>query len=458
MLLCGIINELIKPAPAPQTTVAFFFCQAADVRINHATAVIRGLIFMLVDQHPALISYVRREYDKAGAKAFEDANAWEALLAILTSILRDPVLHKTYLIIDALDECTTGLGRLLDFILEKSSSYPQVKWLVSSRNWPSIEQTMELAPRTERLWLEINETAVSQAVASFIHYKVQTLQDKKKYSDETRDAVSQHLLANAHGTFLWVALVCEEIAKFDVSRRTIPRKLEQFPAGLDQLYQRMLDQIGDTEDAELCKSILGISTVVYRPITLDELGSYIEFPGDIELSDLEEIIGLCGSFLTLRGSTIFLVHQSAKDFLRRQAVHEIFPRGEEIAHHGIFSKSLDAMNRTLRRDIYNLVHPGYPINRVEQPEPDPLAAIRYACLYWVDHLQMCSRRVCAEVPGDFEEGGPVDAFFCNNYLHWLEAMGLLRSLSEGIASMLKLTVWIQVCRHIRQHEEHEDQH
>jgi Cdc6-like AAA superfamily ATPase len=105
MLLCGIINELIKSS---ETTVAFFFCRAADARINHATAVIRGLIFMLVDQHPALISYVRREYDKAGAKAFEDANAWEALSAILTNILRDPVLHKTYLIIDALDECTTG--------------------------------------------------------------------------------------------------------------------------------------------------------------------------------------------------------------------------------------------------------------------------------------------------------------------------------------------------------------
>ncbi|KAJ5793677.1 hypothetical protein N7457_000276 [Penicillium paradoxum] len=443
MLLCGIINELTKSAPSPKTTIAFFFCQAADARINHATAVIRGLIFMLIDQHPDLISHVRREYDTAGAKVFEDVNAWETLLAILTNILRDRSLPTTYLIIDALDECTTGLDRLLDFIVENSHLYPCVKWLVSSRNWPSIEQVIETAPRTERLWLELNEAAISKAVTSYIHYKAQTLQTKKKYSDDTRDAVSQYLLANAHGTFLWVALVCEEIAKFEVSRRTVRRKLEEFPAGLDRLYQRMLDQIDKTADAELCKSILGLSTVVYRPITLDDLGSYVDLPEDIGLSDLEEIIGLCGSFLTLRGSTILLVHQSAKDFLSREAVDKIFPRGEEIVHHGIFSKSLDVMNRTLRRDIYNLVHPGYPIGQVEQPDPDPLAAIRYACLYWVEHLQMCSRRVFADVPGDFEEGGPVDTFFRNNYLHWLEAISLLRSISEGITSMLKLDALIK---------------
>lgn len=292
MLLCGIINELIKSASTSQPTVAFFFCQAADARINHATAVLRGLVFMLVDQHPTLISHVRREYDKAGAKVFEDANAWEALLGILTDILRDPLLQTTYLIIDALDECTTGLSRLLYFIVGKSASYPNVKWLVSSRNWPSIEETLETVFRKEKLWLELNEASVSKAVASFIHYKVQILKSKKGFSDDVRDTISRHLLENAQDTFLWVALVCEELAKFNVSKRAVRKKLEEFPAGLDQLYQRMLAQIGDTDDADLCKSILSISTTVYSPITLEELSAYIELPEDVELSDLEEIIGL----------------------------------------------------------------------------------------------------------------------------------------------------------------------
>jgi hypothetical protein len=116
--------------------------------------------------------------------------------------------------------------------VEKSSLYSNVKRLVSSRNWPSIEQTLEAASRKESLWLELNEASVSNAVASFIHYKVQILQSKKRYSNDIRDASSQHLLANAQGTFLWVALVCEVLAKFNVSRRDVRRKLEGFPLAL----------------------------------------------------------------------------------------------------------------------------------------------------------------------------------------------------------------------------------
>ncbi|KAJ5377820.1 uncharacterized protein N7496_005229 [Penicillium cataractarum] len=348
MLMCGGINELSKSAPVSEITVVYFFCQAGNDRINHGTAVLRGLIFMFVEKHPGLISHVRREYDTAEAQAFEGPNTWEALL------------RTTYLIIDALDECTLELGRPLDVIVDQSCLYPNVKWLVSSRNRPSIEQALETAPRKARLWLEINEASISNAVASFIHFKVEILKSKKKnFSDDIRDAVSQHLLANAQGTFLWAALVCEELANYKVLTRYIRKKLVEYPPGLDPLYHGMLKQIGDSDDAELCRSILGIITTVYRPITLEELSSCIEMPEDVELCDLEEILGLCGSFLTLRGSTISLVHQSAKDFLRRKAVHEIFPRGEEFVHYSIFSRSLDAMAETLRRDIYNLVFPGY---------------------------------------------------------------------------------------------------
>jgi len=46
MLLCGFTNELAKEAGV----LSYFFCQATDARINSATAVVRGLIYMLVDR------------------------------------------------------------------------------------------------------------------------------------------------------------------------------------------------------------------------------------------------------------------------------------------------------------------------------------------------------------------------------------------------------------------------
>ena len=74
MLLCGITNEL-KRSMAKSVLLSYFFCQATDSRINYATAVLRGLIYLLVDQQPSLISHIRAKYDQASKTLFEDANA-----------------------------------------------------------------------------------------------------------------------------------------------------------------------------------------------------------------------------------------------------------------------------------------------------------------------------------------------------------------------------------------------
>jgi hypothetical protein len=87
--------------------------------------------------------YILKTYDLVGKALFEDVNAWIALSDIFTDILQDPNLYSTYLIIDALDECVVDLPKLLDFIVEKSSVSPRVKWIVSSRNWLSIEKALD---------------------------------------------------------------------------------------------------------------------------------------------------------------------------------------------------------------------------------------------------------------------------------------------------------------------------
>ena len=73
MLLCGIIDEL-KSTSDP-SLVSFFFCQATDASINNATAVLRGLIYLLVDQQPSLISYIQKKYDATGTPLFRNENA-----------------------------------------------------------------------------------------------------------------------------------------------------------------------------------------------------------------------------------------------------------------------------------------------------------------------------------------------------------------------------------------------
>jgi hypothetical protein len=73
MLLCGIVDELKKSTPP--SLLSFFFCQGTDSRINNATAVLRGLIYLLADQQPSLASHLRKKYDHAGKSLFEDPNS-----------------------------------------------------------------------------------------------------------------------------------------------------------------------------------------------------------------------------------------------------------------------------------------------------------------------------------------------------------------------------------------------
>jgi hypothetical protein len=443
MLLCGIIDELTRSI-GDNANISFFFCQATDVRINNATAVLRGLIYSLVEKQPSLLSYVRSRYDQAGKVLFEDINAWNALSKVFTDILKDPTLRSTYVIIDALDECTTDLPFLLDLIVQESTAYAQVKWIVSSRNWPDIEERLNTATQIAPISLELNEVSVSEAVGKLIQHKVHYLAKVKKYSDETRDTICRHLWSNSQGTFLWVALVCQDLDR--TSRRHALKKLEAFPPGLNALYNRMIDQVRKSEDAELRKRILAVMLIVYRPIAFGELTSFIEIPDDLsdDYEALSEIIGICGSFLTLREDTITFVHQSAKEFLLREARYEIFPGGIEAGHYAIFSRSLRVMFTALRRDVFQIKLPGFQAKNFTKPCQNPLAVAQYACVYWVDHLQdgWCDQN------GDLglNEGGCVDAFLQQKYLHWLEALALLGCLSQGIAAMLKLDALLQVSR------------
>lgn len=430
MLLCGIIDELKECG----NCLSYFFCQATEARLSNATAVLRGLIYMLVDQQPSLISHVREKHDHAGKQLFEDGNAWEALSKILAAMLNDPILDGAILVVDGLDECEVRRDQLLDFILKSSL----IKWIVSSRNWQDIEEKLGRTKQKVKLQLELNQDTISKAVDTYIEYKVDELACLKNYDQETRDAVQRHLVDNADGTFLWVALVSKELADSKTARkRHTLSKLKSFPPGLEPLYERMMKQISNSDDADICKEILAIASVVYRPVTLEELKVLAESLEEDDYNDLPQIIKACGSFLALRKGVVYFVHQSAKDFLVNKASDQILHSGIGHQHRFMLLRSLDALSRTLRRDIYSLRAPGLSIDEVSPPDPDPLASIRYSCTYWVDHL---SDSDSAERMrhGDLQDGGIVNTFLKEKYLYWLEALSLLRSMSEGVMAVQKL--------------------
>ncbi|KAM0521766.1 hypothetical protein ACHAPE_002327 [Trichoderma viride] len=441
MLLCGIVNELNKT----DALLSYFFCQASDERINSATAVLRGLIYLIVDQQSSLLLHVQKKYKDVGDALFKDVNAWSALSEIFLNILKDMDANQqqTYIVIDALDECVTDLPKLLDFIAIKSAVFSHVKWIVSSRNWPDIEEHLAITQQIS-LRLELNEDSISAAVSAYITHQVEWLTQKKRYSETTKDTVQEHLSSNSNNTFLWVALVCQNLEKMTL-KNTI-QQLNEFPPGLDSLYKRMTQQINnleDTSDVQFCCRILATVLHVYRPITMAELGILIKCP-DAEL--IHKAIGFCGSFLAVRDSQIYIVHQSAKDYLSGEAASTLLPSPADI-NGLIFSQSVKAMFATLQRNIYNLDSPSLSTNEIKAPDPDPLGAIRYSCIYWLDHFcdiytqhgQSQSQSLI-----DDEEYQMVLSFFRKYFLYWLEALGLIGHMEDIVLSIIRLENLLKV--------------
>lgn len=449
MLLCGIIREL-EQSTINRGPLSYFLCQGTDSHINSATAVVRGLIYLLLKQHTSLVSHVREYYDPDGKPLFREANAWIALSQLLSNMLNAPALENSRLVIDALDECETGLPLLLRFISEHSSESHRVKWIVSSRNRLDIEE--QLADSGVKLSLELkaNATQVSNAVDAYIDARVSELKTlPEKHKAHVRDTLRR----KADGTFLWAALVIKELQR--AKRWTIRRVVEEVPMDLGRLYDRMITQIQQQSGDEpaYCRLTLSAVTLAFRPPSLAELAVLSGLP-DVTAEDtdnMRDIVSLCGSFLTIQDGHVYLVHQSVKDYLEGKdgasENHTIFPLSPALVHHAIFSRSLQAMRPVLRRDIYNLEYPGVRIEDTRTPSPDPLAAVRYSCVHWIDHF--CHAYSSPERPRecimDLSDEGPVLELFNQHFLYWLESLSLLGKMSDGMFSLTKLLNVVQVC-------------
>ncbi|KAH6640076.1 hypothetical protein BKA67DRAFT_588521, partial [Truncatella angustata] len=441
MLLCGITDEL-EGLSINQPMVSYFFCQATDRNLNNATAVLRGLIYMLVRQNRSLARHLHEEWKVTGSRLFEDANAWNALTRILTLLLQDRQSREVVFVIDALDECSDDLPKLINFIAQQSQM-GNAKWLVSSRNWPQIEDMLSAASEKVRLSLELNQDSVTATVEVYIRHKAEELRVAKNLDDEKYSQVVDYMNTNADNTFLWVALVVQRLKDAKVRARNILRELYQFPPGLDPFYQRMLGSIHDSLDAKLCREILSVVSITYRPVSLAELSSLVDPKSFDNLSDLEEVVQLCGSFLTIRDGIVYFVHQSAKDFLTTEATNVVFPSGGiPSKHRALAELSLKVLSQHLKRDPYDLQDPGTFVQDIDPPALDTLAPLRYSFVSWVDHFidgeshdgqQDCTKTVSV-----------TKELLHQKYLYWLEALSLLGATALGIASVTKLHNYAKV--------------
>ncbi len=418
MLMCGLINELEAEEPC----VAYFFCEATSNISNTAVSILRGLLCTLLskEENRELILHFceNADYDVRSKNFFNKEEAFDALAHILRTVLERPDSRKPVLLVDALDECTEGLSDLLDLVSKTTEKYG-ARWIVSSRNEKDIVPNVD-DEQSMQLDLDRNSAVYFEAVQKYVQRKVQKLTEAKKYSPETTEKVQEHLLNNTNDTFLWVALVCDELAKTKLEAK-IPDVFATLPPKLDGLYTHLLRRIKSHELQKECIHILSAATAMCTPRPLDELWDHSSEREMYNENDKRTVLDYCSSFLICdEYSAVYFVHKSAKDYLEKHL------HGLTTHHFAVFQRSLQAMDglyRDMSKEEWGSTQGG------------PQSLLRYACLYWTSHLEKAH-----DSPHEaaLQDNGQVHAFLREKYLFWLEALARLESIPDAVRAITRL--------------------
>jgi len=133
-------------------------------------------------------------------------------------------------------------------------------------------------------------------------------------------------------------------------------------------------------DPKDCKKVLKAAFLAFRPLCLRELSLVTGLLLDVAKDAADK----CGLFITITGETVNLIYLSAKDYLKDKYTTELDSVGVAQGHAEVIERSLHAIS-SLEQNMYKLGLGPRPEN-MPPPDSDPLAPLRYSCVFWVDHL------------------------------------------------------------------------
>jgi dephospho-CoA kinase len=314
-VLSKFILDQLESQPANRqqpANIIYFFFYDQNEQFQSVLSLLRSLIKQLLKQNG-----IWRHITGLSEVEPSEESLWE----VLEEVIRAPVLHTIYCVVDATDECKGDearsklLRRIKRLIAaQKSKSLPVLKILLTSRPTVDIGREMDGCPCMD---LKTN----SDDLRILIDSKIAALTD---FDDDLRGYTSKLLLASAGRTFLWVSIVLKKLKATTLASRAIVEKIvAESPTDLDQLYNSIIGPImkGSQQEQRI------LAWVVYgrRPLSLTELEAALATQMDsrneksthdhkVSLTQ-DKVTSAMGIIVDIIDNRVHLIHQSAKDFL-----------------------------------------------------------------------------------------------------------------------------------------------
>ncbi|EPS38391.1 hypothetical protein H072_7869 [Dactylellina haptotyla CBS 200.50] len=456
-----------------QLAASFFFRRGEKDRVDAAkffTTVASQLANSIRDIAPSIQSAIDAEPRISSMGPREQFNKliFEPLSQLRCSSNQKIDKIKAVVVIDALDEChheederliISQLGRL------KEIQAVEMRVFLTSR--PELPERLgfgELSDGTHQDVVLHKVPGIEHDIELFFDRQFSDIRRFHSLPDSwpaTEDV--QRLVKMAVPLFIFAATACRFIgdSKRDPEQRIKivmeyqtdwrARKLEQtyFPV-LHSLASDELSEPHDTLAADF-KAIVGAILTLASPLSVPSLSGLLCIPEPAinrMLDQLHSVLDVPSQ--AQRNAPIRALHLSFRDFLfdeslRSDTKFHHFWIDDKESHRKLYSKCVELMSgsKGLKKDICGLRSPGTLRHEIKTSviESGLSMELRYACRYWVYHLQQSGDCV--------NDGDMVHKFLQRHVLHWLEAMSLSDEIRETISIVGALSAKVDVSRILR---------
>jgi hypothetical protein len=386
---------------------------------------------------------------------------WQHLVLSPLSKLSENRGQGTYvLIVDALDECDNNGN--IDIIIKllgeaRTLNTARLRIFLTSRPEIPIRNGFIQIPDAEHqnfVLHHISPSIVDRDIAVFFehHFKLIGQENDLDTSWPGKEVIQQ-LIEAAGGLFIWAATACrfireglfvDERVQFLLEGSTSTTTPEEH---LNKLYITVLKKsirpdytIGEKEALYmLLRYILGSIVILYSPLSASSLDKLLGVPKQRmkqALKDFHAILDIPNADI----HPLRLHRPSFRDFLlNNERCRDLnFWVHEKQIHKRLADCCIKLMSTSLRKDICGVNAPNKFAAEAERSwiELSLPPEVQYACRYWINHIRKSSAQLC--------DNGEVHLFLQKHLLHWMEALGWLGKISEGVHAITALESFVSV--------------
>ena len=327
-----LVEENLATLNPQNATICYFFFKDVSPDSRSITKALSAILHQLFTRIPGLVKHALSAFDENGD---EISSMFGTMWEILECAAADFRAGEIVCVLDALDECEeaqqitlietlkTFYGRAEDSGVPKQ----KLRFLLTSRPYRNIRtQFHSLIRRFPTIHLSGDDESdlIKEEIDLVIHSEVSAIASERCFDRETEDYLLKQLLNIENRTYLWLHLILDQIRNSDNAgnKKAIRKEIQAIPQSVSKAYEAILAK---TKDKLLATKLLHIIVGAETALTLEELNVAMSIEEDSRCyKDLElesagafeiRVKSICGLFIYTDRSKVFLIHQTAKEFL-----------------------------------------------------------------------------------------------------------------------------------------------